>query len=295
MDEINGLSNVVFLLNGGEMRFTGSESTTKKLYLGSNSKIVCLNGGVLTARRSSGKNVYERASGRKEIYINNNLVSTGSGNASGSSTVYSSSTSFSDPNATLPSFNTVNNAGGVSESGALPVTWLSIGVSKNSGNSYKLNWSTALELNNCCFVIQSSIDGYNWYDEANIATLSVDGNSFDVLHYQYDLIVDTQNKTFLRVKQVDFDGQETYSKVLLITYESIEKEDILYNTGQWSVNVKSEFSKKVQVYNILGELIYTCQLHPNEKTEIKLPSNGLYYFEFVYNHTTHVIKCLVDE
>jgi|GEM_PF-5656338 len=76
-----------------------------------------------------------------------------------------------------------------------------------------LNWETASELNNDYFVVEKSADARNW-----TALGSVKGNGTTNIPHKYALI-DAQpydGENYYRLRQVDFDGTASYSRVILI-------------------------------------------------------------------------------
>ena len=95
----------------------------------------------------------------------------------------------------------------------LPVRWLSFeGIHQQQSN--QLNWSTASEKNNKAFVVERSLDGEKF--EA-IGIVNGVGNSNIVSKYQYsDNQLPDANALYYRLKQIDFDGKYSYSKVIKI-------------------------------------------------------------------------------
>lgn len=76
-----------------------------------------------------------------------------------------------------------------------------------------LNWETASELNNDYFVVERSGDTKNW-----TVIGSVKGNGTTDIPHQYSLI-DAQplnGENYYRLRQVDFDGTGSYSRIILI-------------------------------------------------------------------------------
>jgi hypothetical protein len=83
-------------------------------------------------------------------------------------------------------------------------------------NSVHLNWTTASELNNDFFTVERSPGG-----ETFSSVGQVNGSGTTSQGSTYSLI-DTnplQGTSYYRLKQTDFDGTFTYSKVIAITYE----------------------------------------------------------------------------
>ena len=131
----------------------------------------------------------------------------------------------------------------------LPVTFTSItAVRKN--NDAEIKWNVATESNLLAYELQRSADGLNF---KTIATVSPKGNNGSAQNY-----VQTDNNTlsgnnFYRVKSVDVDGKQTFSKVVLVTM----------NKANPSVKV---FPNPIKDYRIVLQLsdldrgIYNLQL-----------------------------------
>jgi hypothetical protein len=97
----------------------------------------------------------------------------------------------------------------------LPVTLLNFTVTKQGDNA-QLNWSTSSEENNKGFEIQRSTDQSNWTVLNFIAGA---GNSQTEKDYQYldqNLPAGTY---YYRLRQVDYDGKSSFSKVVPVTFD----------------------------------------------------------------------------
>jgi hypothetical protein len=97
----------------------------------------------------------------------------------------------------------------------LPVRLLNFTVTKQGDNA-QLNWSTDTEENNKGFEVQRSIDQSSWTVLSFIAGA---GNSQTEKDYQYldqNLPAGTY---YYRLRQVDYDGNSSFSKVVPITFD----------------------------------------------------------------------------
>jgi hypothetical protein len=93
----------------------------------------------------------------------------------------------------------------------LPVKWGNIEAFLNN-RGVNVKWTTLTEINNNYFEIQRSLNGYDW---ETIGELKGGGNQSVAKTYQY--IDDTElTHAYYRVKQIDYDGKEDYSKVVRI-------------------------------------------------------------------------------
>jgi hypothetical protein len=100
----------------------------------------------------------------------------------------------------------------------LPVTLIAFTATR-VGQNVKLNWLTAMELNNKGFEIQVSRDAHNFKAVAFVH--SKNGNAREIQKYNF---VDNKTKPadvlYYRLKQVDFDGAETFSVVKSVSFSN---------------------------------------------------------------------------
>ena len=98
------------------------------------------------------------------------------------------------------------------------------------GDYVELNWKTATQINNDYFVVQKSKDGVNW---EQLVIVKGAGTTYIPIEY---LEIDPnpyEGFTYYRLKQIDFDGTYTYSKIVAVEYKrsvasSAIKEPVLF-------------------------------------------------------------------
>lgn len=145
------------------------------------------------------------------------------------------------------------------ENVALPVELLSFnGIEQNEFNH--LFWSTASEINNDYFILESSTDGENFND---VTVMQGAGNSTQTNFYNFKDYNYNSPITYYRLKQVDYDGTPSYSNTIIInrTVSSSSMTITVFpnpTTGHLNVNTLSRFSgnAEIKVMNMIGELIY---------------------------------------
>ena len=102
----------------------------------------------------------------------------------------------------------------------LPVTIISFtGVKQN--NDVLLLWQTASEINNDYFEVERSLDNRQW---TTIGKVKGHGTTNSISNYQYSDVssdsyrnpLDMTNTLYYRLKQIDFNGKYSYSKIILI-------------------------------------------------------------------------------
>ena len=102
-------------------------------------------------------------------------------------------------------------------------------------NNILLSWLTATEINNDYFIIEHSIDGFNWY---SLQTIKASGNSNNVLEYSFMHYFPDNKINYYRLRQIDFDGNSEVFKAVVCSKE-IEVEEV----------------KEVIYYNVLGQIV----------------------------------------
>ena len=100
----------------------------------------------------------------------------------------------------------------VSIQALLPVTWLDF-KAKSHYCDIQLNWSTAEEINNDFIEVQRSTDAIDW---ETIDQIKGNGTTDATSYYQY-VDTDPQKINYYRLKQVDYNGESDYSKVLKVS------------------------------------------------------------------------------
>ena len=87
---------------------------------------------------------------------------------------------------------------------ALPITLIDFSVENRGGNINTLTWSTSSEKNNLFFIIENSIDGYNFKE---LHTMPGSGNSSISLSYNFTHYQVESEINYYRLKQVDYNGE----------------------------------------------------------------------------------------
>lgn len=180
---------------------------------------------------------------------------------------------------------------------SLPIKLISFSVSQNHSSNI-LNWNTATEINNEYFVVEKSRDG-TLFD--SIATVKGAGNSTVVSNYSYTDNEPYNGTNFYRLKQVDFDGISTTSKVINISsinFFPSNSINIYPNPGIGNITISGDWNniQNVLVYNMAGVTVLSKAQNSNQ---LQLPSSlqsGIYFINFMYkNGTRKTIKYLLQK
>ena len=140
-----------------------------------------------------------------------------------------------------------------------------------------LKWATASEQNNNYFEIERNTEGSIF---ETIGTVKGAGNTSVRLDYSFtDNDVLSVNTRYYRLKQVDFDGKSTYSKVIALSKKSkINALQISPNPAHMDLEISGITDGDfIEIYNNLGQLVKTITaLDSNNKVDISDLTSGAY-------------------
>jgi hypothetical protein len=165
----------------------------------------------------------------------------------------------------------------------LPVSWLSFNVDLIDNDDALITWATASEYNNDFFEVEKSIDAINFF---GIHVRDGQGMSTRINEYGYTDTKVSAPITYYRIKQVDFDGNHSYTPIKFVT-KSLENDftklvHLYPNPASTSVTIEissnSYESISVLVYNGIGQVHFQEMVH-NNSVEIDVSSytSGVYY------------------
>ena len=135
---------------------------------------------------------------------------------------------------------------------ALPITLMDFtGESLSFGNV--LEWSTSSEINNDYFILEKSHDGSRY---EKIGVIDGAATSNEINHYEFIDSENLQGQTYYRLKQVNFDEEETVSSIIVVTRESEISVNLFPNPTNdnihISIDVEAPVLCKIEISNILG-------------------------------------------
>ena len=176
----------------------------------------------------------------------------------------------------------------------LPITLLSF-TANETANGININWQTASEVNNDYFTVERSINGYDW---ETLLTIEGAGNSNTVLSYAAVDRNPYHGHSYYRLKQTDFDGQFSYSKITsaFINYEQKSLIRIYPNptNGLIKVSASNLELKFITIQNTFRQdITHKAQIKRNGDSSFlidlsRLPS-GLYFIK-TRSNVTKVLK-----
>ncbi len=167
----------------------------------------------------------------------------------------------------------------------LPIELLSFNaVYDEASKNVLLNWATANETNNDYFTIERSVNGKDWQI---LAIKKGAGNSSQTLVYEMRDNSPLPDVSYYRLKQTDFNGQFTYSSVVVVNVIDNNTNYTIYpNPASDLLNIISNTNiHYVEVINYLGVTVLTSEISMGISIK-ELPAG--FYFVNIYNEKNEV-------
>ena len=164
----------------------------------------------------------------------------------------------------------------------LPVEWGYFSLDEKNGDIL-LQWQTLSETNNHEFEIQKSFDA-EYFN--SIASVPGSGNSNIPVEYSFLDENSETGITYYRIRQIDFDGKESYSKVLSVINENpapgIEINTLFNQTITVSTELDILYPVQMELFNSEGKQIYHSEpftLNGGYALTFQLPTipEGVYF------------------
>jgi hypothetical protein len=176
----------------------------------------------------------------------------------------------------------------------LPVILTSFQAQKD-GKQVQLHWSTSTEINNKKFVVERSSDAIHFQTIGEVAGA---GSTTLPMQYHFTDYQTLPDNNFYRLKQVDIDGRESTSNILLVTFNNPFTEQLLVYpnpvTNGFTIKGNTQPIAMIQLTDMLGRLVLSIAQPP---VTIQLPhniTNGQYIIKAMYeNGKTGIFKISV--
>lgn len=296
----NGVYPYVKLGTGtGSYIITGNNTFSTLLVANGNLTLNCGTTTTLTNMTINSSRIVTGAStsGEWARVVNTNPVSN-SGTIGSASTYLAFSGTISGGTVVNNGTNVLQNSSQTATCTPLPIELLAF-TGKKTGNHVELNWTTATETNNDYFNVERSLDAI--YFE-KITTIKGAPNSLNKLNYSYTDSNLRNGLIYYRLKQTDFDGNFTYSKILALqtdenNFFQMSMEQPFFNGSEIVTtifNIKSPLLKS-EIIDLMGVQTFAKTINSNDGTyslviNAGILTRGKIYFLRVYNHKEVVYK-----
>ncbi len=164
---------------------------------------------------------------------------------------------------------------------------------KNVGNYNEMTWLTAAEIKNKGFEIERSTDGKSWQTLHFVAAKG--SNSTYIFTDKSPLSL-----SYYRLRQVDFDGQFEYSKVVVAKLEGTKTAVRVFpnpNTeGVIHIQGLTDAATKISITNLFGQIVFqeTVAAESAVLNVKNVLSKGVYFVDFKTNNTVFVEKITIE-
>jgi hypothetical protein len=149
-------------------------------------------------------------------------------------------------------------------------------------NTVSLLWQTASESNSDYFDVERSVDGVKF---EKLGKLKAAGNSSD--NKDYSFIDNKPNYiNHYRLKEVDFDGKTTYSKILFVKVQQASPIKIIENPVkknlQLQLSIDASKIKSITVFDFMGRQLKTIKANSGlQNVDISNFATGKYLVQVI--------------
>lgn len=155
----------------------------------------------------------------------------------------------------------------------LPIYLLSFNVNEYEENII-LHWQTSSEINNHYFDIEYSVDGT---DFSSIGRKEGAGNSNTKFDYHFVHENVKSGMHYYRLKQVDYDGQYSYSDMKSVLVKGESSDVLIYpNPTSDIININDADGLHYALYDLVGRQVKSGQI-TNSVISIDHLTTGMYY------------------
>ena len=145
-----------------------------------------------------------------------------------------------------------------------------------------LTWSTASEFNNQYFEIQKSIFGKEFIP---IAEVSGNGTTNEIQHYHFK-DNEVSPSAFYRLKQIDYDGTYTYSKIIRTVNEG-DLVSFKQNNHEVIISLDKFVPSEILLMNSSGREILQDEFYDSYSIDKSFMASGIYVLVVRCNDQIH--------
>ncbi|MEM6700035.1 MAG: T9SS type A sorting domain-containing protein [Bacteroidota bacterium] len=141
-----------------------------------------------------------------------------------------------------------------------PVEFTRFEAENIESNKVKLIWETASESDNKGFDVERSRDGYKW---ETLDFVKGAGTTLELQKYEWTDDKPYQQINYYRLRQIDFDGDEEYSEIVVVKMANKSEVALFPNpAGNFFTLDLGEkpTAEEVEIYNVQGRLVRTIPI-----------------------------------
>lgn len=154
----------------------------------------------------------------------------------------------------------------------LPIELINFNAKKEDSYTH-IKWTTASERNSDYFILEKSLNGFTFHP---LQKIKASTNSTTIRDYDYNDYKEISGISYYRLKQVDLDGQSTYSYIIKVSHHL---STLFYNNNKIHIKYKSNPSlpHTLNIYNLSGQLVFSKKINGSES--INWNKKGFYLVE----------------
>lgn len=178
----------------------------------------------------------------------------------------------------------------------MPIRLISFDAEPIEKNRVQINWSTLSENNNDYFTLERSQDSLNFEQILKVESAHFSENKID-----YRVIDSTayNGHSYYRLKQTDYNGKFTYSRIIDVNFSSTDAEEfVVFPNPVTDISEISFLAEKpgpaiICATDILGKVIFTQQVNcdkgrNNVKLDLAGAKQGIYIISFSSDTESYV-------
>lgn len=176
-------------------------------------------------------------------------------------------------------FDQIIMGGGVGPGGILPVVWGNLSYKLLDSEELLVEWETLFEQGNAFFdleMYEKDLDKYR-----QLARIDSEGDSDSPKQYTYVYSGPLHENLTFRIKQTDWDGKMSYSKVLQVKLPNLNTFRLKLDTFSKEIRISPDFNSKsfdYKLYGILGNVLSSGTV---SSSELILDLNSFSSYSFV--------------
>ena len=173
----------------------------------------------------------------------------------------------------------------------LPVTLIDFSSSLNKQSQAELSWSTASELNASHFSIHRSSNGV---DKREVGIVAAQGNSNEIVEYNFIDAEPISISAFYFLEQVDFDGKiQWYGPVKAVSAQQTNIQAFFKENNQLQINTNSTLYTRARLMSLDGKVMACMVISPDiEIVTVPGIKSGMYLLELSNAAHSTVVKLM---
>jgi len=145
----------------------------------------------------------------------------------------------------------------------MPIRYHNQPTVKIHNNQTEITWSVATQQNNENYIIEHSPDSRSF---SSIGEITGDGTSNETKDYEYIHTSPSLGINYYRIKQVDYDGQYSYSDIASVRYDGNGESSIYPNPTASEVTVTITEPTTLQIMDIYGRVLISQNIPEGQNT-----------------------------